>query len=64
MRASTAVVILTLVAGVAQSVALALAAFEYASLSCCICDAQALSFFADLGVSICTLSYARPGHAH
>jgi len=49
MRASTAVAILTLAAGVAPSVARPLPAIMYASLRCCICDVQALPFFADLG---------------
>jgi hypothetical protein len=48
MRVSTAVVILCLAAGVAQSVVLPLPAFKYAYLLCWICDAQVLSFFADL----------------
>ena len=50
MRASTAVAILSLTTWVALSVALPLPlpAFKYASLSCCICDAQVLFFFADL----------------
>ena len=64
MHASTAFAILILAAGMAQSVALALPAFKYASLSCCICDAQVLPFFADLGVPFSALSDARSGHAH
>ena len=47
MRASTVVAILCLAAEVALSVALPLPASKYASLSCCIYDAQILSF-ADL----------------
>ena len=52
MRASTAVAILSLIAGVALAVALPLPAIKYASLSCCICDVQVLSFFADLSVPV------------
>ena len=50
MHASTVVAILFLAAEVALSVALPLPAYMYASLSCCICDSQMLSFFADLSV--------------
>ena len=66
MRASSAVAIFSLAAGVAPSVALPLPAFTYAPLSCCTCDAQVLSFFADLSVPICARQDARrplPGHA-
>jgi hypothetical protein len=48
MRASTVVAILSLIAWVALSVALP--AIKYAPLSYSICDAQLLSFFADLSV--------------
>ena len=48
MRASTIVTILSLLAWAALSVALPLPAIKYAPLSCCICDAQVLSSFADL----------------
>ena len=52
MRASTLVAILSLLAWVALSVSLPLPAIKYASLSCYICDAQVLSFFADLSMRI------------
>ena len=52
MLPSTAVAILSLIGGVALSVALPLPAIKYASLSCCIRDAQVLSFFADLSVPV------------
>ena len=62
MRASTAVAILSLAAGVALSVALPLPAFKYASLSCCMCDAQGLSFFIVLSVPVSArLSRSRLG---
>ena len=54
MRASAVFTILCLAAEVALSVALALPAMKYASLFCCICDAQVLSFFADLSVLVGT----------
>ena len=52
MRASTAVAILSLIAWMTLSVALALPAVKYAPISCCICDAQVLYFFADLSVPV------------
>ena len=52
MHATTVVAILFLAAEVALSVALPLPSYMYASLSCCICDAQILSFFADLTVPV------------
>ena len=50
MLPSTVVAILSLIAWVTLSVALPLPAITYARLSCCICDAQVLSFFADLSM--------------
>jgi hypothetical protein len=49
MRVPTAVAILILAAGVAQSVALPLPGSTYASLFCCARKVQVLPFFADLG---------------
>ena len=54
MRASTVVAILSLIAWVALSVALPLPAIQYVPLSCCIYDAQVLSFFSDLSIPMST----------
>jgi hypothetical protein len=61
MRASTVVAILSLLAWVALSVALPLPAIKYAPPSYCICDAQVLSFFADLSVPVTARYSPRPG---
>ena len=52
MRASTVVAIFSLIAWVAFSVALPPPPIKYAPASCCICDTQVLSFFADLSVLV------------
>ena len=50
MRTSTVAAIFSVITWATLSVALPLPAIQYAPLSCCICDAQVLSFIADLSV--------------